>query len=84
MQCWSRDFMASVNGSWLHEGYIANAVPATTIGERVQDVPEVTASASLSYRHGITDTLSFIRRVDTNYVGSRIRYNRPSQLSAEL
>jgi outer membrane receptor protein involved in Fe transport len=64
--------VASVNGSWLHGEYIANAVPATTIGERVQDVPEVTASASLSYKHGITDTLSLIGRVDTNYVGSRI------------
>jgi iron complex outermembrane receptor protein len=64
--------VASVNGSWLHGEYIANAVPATTIGERVQDVPEVSASASLSYKHGITDTLSLIGRVDTNYVGSRI------------
>jgi iron complex outermembrane receptor protein len=64
--------VASVNGSWLHAEYIANAVPATTIGERVQEVPEVTASASLAYRHGITDKLALIGRVDNNYVGSRI------------
>jgi iron complex outermembrane receptor protein len=64
--------VASLNGSWLHGEYIANAVPATTIGERVQEVPEVTAAASLSYRRGITDTLSIIGRVDNNYVGSRI------------
>jgi iron complex outermembrane receptor protein len=64
--------VASVNGSWLHAEYIANAVPATTIDERVQNAPEVTGAASLAYRHGITDTLAFIGRVDNNYVGSRI------------
>jgi len=61
-----------VNGSWLHAEYIANAVPDTTIDERVQDVPEVTASASLAYRHPISDSLGFMGRVDNNYVGSRI------------
>ncbi len=64
--------VASVNGSWLHAEYIANAVPATTIDDRVQNTPEVMASGSLSYRHGITDSLSAIGRVDNNYVGSRI------------
>jgi iron complex outermembrane receptor protein len=64
--------VASVNGSWLHAEYIANAVPSTTIGERVQDVPELTASASLAYRHDITGRLALICRVDNNYVGSRI------------
>jgi outer membrane receptor protein involved in Fe transport/outer membrane protein OmpA-like peptidoglycan-associated protein len=64
--------VASVNGSWLHAEYIANAVPSTTIDERVQDVPELTASASLAYRHPINDSLGFLARVDNNYVGSRI------------
>jgi len=64
--------VASVNGSWLHAEYIANAVPNTTIDERVQNAPELTASGSLAYKHGITDTLSFIGRLDNNYVGSRI------------
>jgi iron complex outermembrane recepter protein len=64
--------VASLNGSWLHAEYIANAVPSTTIDERVQDVPEVTASASLAYRRGITDSLALIGRIDNNYVGSRI------------
>jgi iron complex outermembrane recepter protein len=62
----------SVNGSWSHARYVANAVPATTIDERVQDVPDVTAAASLAYRHPLSDTLGFIGRVDTDYVGSRI------------
>ncbi|MGB6356587.1 MAG: TonB-dependent receptor, partial [Steroidobacteraceae bacterium] len=64
--------VASVNGSWTHAQYIANAVPDTTIDERVQDVPEFTASGSLAYRHPINDSLGFIARVDNNYVGSRI------------
>ena len=64
--------IATVNGSWTHAQYIANAVPGTTIDERVQDVPEVTASASLAYRHPISDSLGFIGRLDNDYVGSRI------------
>ena len=64
--------VASANGSWTHAQYIANAVPETTIDERVQDVPEFTASGSLAYRHPINDSLSFITRVDNDYVGSRI------------
>jgi len=62
--------VASVNGSWLHAEYLANAVP--TIDDRVQNVPEISASGSLAYRHGITDSLAFIGRIDNNYVGSRI------------
>ena len=64
--------VASVNGSWTHAQYIANAVPTTTIDERLQEVPEVTAAASLNYRHGISDGLAIIGRVENNYVGSRI------------
>ena len=64
--------VASVNGSWTHAEYIANAVPGTTIDERLQEVPELTAAASLNYRHGITDRLALIGRVENNYVGSRI------------
>jgi outer membrane receptor protein involved in Fe transport len=64
--------VASINGSWNHAEYIANAVPTTTIDERLQEVPELTAAASLNYRHGITDGLAFIGRVENNYVGSRI------------
>jgi iron complex outermembrane recepter protein len=64
--------VASINGSWNHAEYIANAVPDTTIDERLQEVPEVTAAASLNYRHGIMEGLAFIGRVENNYVGSRI------------
>ena len=64
--------VVSVNGSWLHAEFIQNTVASTTIDGRVQNTPEITASGSLAYRHGITDTLAFIGRIDNNYVGSRI------------
>jgi iron complex outermembrane recepter protein len=64
--------VASVSSSWLHAEYIANTVPTTTIGDRVQDIPEITLASSLAYRHGISDSLTLIGRVDNNYVGSRI------------
>jgi outer membrane receptor protein involved in Fe transport len=64
--------VASVNGSWLHAEYVANVVPMATIDDRVQNTPELTASASLAYRHSITGELALIGRVDNNYVGSRI------------
>ncbi len=64
--------MFALNGSWSHARYVQNAVPDTTIDERVQNVPDWTSAASLSYKHSITDALRFIGRVDNVYVGSRI------------
>jgi iron complex outermembrane recepter protein len=64
--------IASLNGSWSHARYVENAVPATTIGERVQNVPDWTSAASLAYRHPITEAVHFLGRVDYAYVGSRI------------
>jgi iron complex outermembrane receptor protein len=62
----------SVNGAYSHARYVENAVPATTIGERVQNVPDWTTAASLVYRHGISAGLRFLARADYTYVGSRI------------
>ena len=39
---WYRAWSLSINGSFSHARYIANAVPDTTIDERVQNVPDVT------------------------------------------
>ena len=64
--------VASVNGSWLHAEYLANTVASTTIDDRVQNVPEITMSGSLAYRHPINDNVGFMARVDNDYVGSRI------------
>jgi iron complex outermembrane recepter protein len=64
--------VASVSGSWNHAEYIANAVPTTTIDDRVQNSPEIQLSASLAYRYPINDSLAIVSRVENNYVGSRI------------
>jgi outer membrane receptor protein involved in Fe transport len=64
--------VASASASWLHSEYIANAVPATTIDDRVQNVPEITLSGSLAYRRPLNDYVALVTRVDNNYVGSRI------------
>jgi outer membrane receptor protein involved in Fe transport len=64
--------VASVNTSWLHSEYLANTVASTTIDDRVQNVPELTLSGSLAYRHPISDNVGFLARIDNDYVGSRI------------
>jgi outer membrane receptor protein involved in Fe transport len=64
--------VASASGSWNHAEYIANAVPATTIDDRVQNSPELQLSASLAYRYPLNDSLAVVSRVENNYVGSRI------------
>jgi len=64
--------VASASGSWNHAEYIANAVPTTTIDDRVQNTPEIQLSGSLAYRYPINDWLAVIGRVENNYVGSRI------------
>ncbi len=64
--------LLSANSAWSHARYVANAVPDTTIDERVQNVPDWTGAASLSYRHGLTEGMRFLGRVDWTYVGSRI------------
>ena len=62
----------SANGSYSHARYVANALPDLTIDNRVQSVPDWTSSASLAYRTPLRAGLSFVSRIDNNYVGSRI------------
>ncbi len=62
-----------VNAGYSHARFVTNPVQATTtIGDRVQDVPDWTSAASLSYKQPITQGLSFLARVDNTYVGSRV------------
>jgi hypothetical protein len=68
--------IASANASWLHAEYTANGSADTTIDERVQDVPEITVSASLAYRYPLQNGLALTARVENNYVGSRIDATR--------
>jgi outer membrane receptor protein involved in Fe transport len=68
----AQGLLLAMNTGYSHARYVAGVVPGTTIDDRVQNVPDWTAAASLSYRTGISDTLHFISRVDYTYVGSRI------------
>jgi hypothetical protein len=40
-------------------------------GTPIQDVPKWTMSASIAYRHSLTDQLSLTARADNTYTGSR-------------
>jgi iron complex outermembrane recepter protein len=40
-------------------------------GTAIQEVPRWTGSASLAYRHSLTDALAVTARTDSTYVGSR-------------
>jgi iron complex outermembrane recepter protein len=66
------DLLFLLNGGYSHARYTANAVPGTTIGDRVQNVPDWTSAASLAYHHAISNKLAIVARVDNMYVGSRI------------
>lgn len=59
-------------------GYAHAAMVSTTLidagfnpGTPIQDVPQWTSSASIAYRHPLTDQLALTARADTTYVGSR-------------
>jgi outer membrane receptor protein involved in Fe transport len=59
-------------------GYAHAALVSSTLidagfdpGTAIQDVPQWTSSASIAYRHRVTEQLALTARADTTYVGSR-------------
>ena len=64
--------IVSVNSGYSHARYVAGEIPGTTLDNRVQNVPDWTGAASLSYRHPLTDSMHFTSRVDYTYMCSRI------------
>jgi len=65
--------MIMVDSGYSHARFVTNPVAATTtMDNRVQDVPDLTASASLAYRYPISDAFGIVGRVDNNYIGSRV------------
>ena len=68
-----RGLVVSANTAYTHAALASSSLIGSTFapGTPIQDVPRWTSSASVSYRHGMTDTLAFMSRLDTNYVGSR-------------
>jgi iron complex outermembrane recepter protein len=63
----------SANAGYTHATIATTTLPTAGIqpGSPVLDVPEWTSAASLSYRHGVSDKLAFMARVDNEYVGAR-------------
>jgi outer membrane receptor protein involved in Fe transport len=59
-------------------GYAHAALVSSTLidagfdpGTAIQDVPQWTSSASIAYRHRVTEQLALTARADSTYVGSR-------------
>jgi iron complex outermembrane receptor protein len=61
-------------GSYTHGRFVTAGFNGLSIatGDKLQNIPEVTTSQSLTYRHPLSDSLSLVARVDNNYIGSRI------------
>lgn len=67
------EFIFSANGGYAHAEIVKSNVLGVGIepGTAVQEVPNWTSSASLSYRHSLSDQLALTARIENDYVGSR-------------
>jgi iron complex outermembrane recepter protein len=62
----------SANGGYTHATFAVGSLEAgITPGTRVQDTPEHTVSASLAYRHDISNHLVLATRLENDFVGAR-------------
>ncbi|MBS0366578.1 MAG: TonB-dependent receptor [Proteobacteria bacterium] len=67
-----RGLVLSLNGAYTHATFAIGSLEAGILpGTRVQDVPERTLTASLAYRHALTDRLGFLGRIENSYIGRR-------------
>jgi iron complex outermembrane receptor protein len=68
-----RDLVVSANTSYSHAALVSSSLLDSGFnpGTPIQDVPRWTTSASIAYRHNLTDQLTFTARADNTYVGSR-------------
>jgi iron complex outermembrane receptor protein len=68
-----RDLVVSANTSYSHAALVSSALidAGFNPGTPIQDVPKWTMSASVAYRHSLTDQLSLTARADNTYTGSR-------------
>jgi iron complex outermembrane recepter protein len=68
-----RDLLVSANTSYSHAALVSTDLIDSGFnpGTPIQEVPRWTASASIAYRHALTDRLTFTARADNTYVGSR-------------
>jgi outer membrane receptor protein involved in Fe transport len=67
------DLVASVSSGYTHAALVSTDLlnAGFNPGTPIQDDPHWTGSASLAYRHSLTDKLAFTARLDSTYVGSR-------------
>jgi iron complex outermembrane recepter protein len=67
------ELVASVSSGYTHAVLVSASLLNSGFnpGTPLQDDPKWTGSASLSYRHALTDSLALTARADTTYVGSR-------------
>jgi iron complex outermembrane recepter protein len=67
------ELIFSGNTGYAHAQIVKSNVLGVGIepGTAVQEVPNWTSSASLAYRHTLTDQLAVTARIENNYVGSR-------------
>ena len=67
------DLVASLNTGYTHAALVSSDLLNSGFnpGTPIQDDPKWTGSASLAYRHELSDKLAVIARVDSTYVGTR-------------
>ncbi len=67
------DLVLSANTGYVHAALVSSTLlnAGFNPGTAIQDDPHWTASASLAYRHDLTDRLAATARIDSSYVGSR-------------
>jgi outer membrane receptor protein involved in Fe transport len=64
--------LLSGNAGYTHAYFAVGSTTAgIAVGSQVTDIPDVTSSVSLSYRHPITSELTFTSNIENDYVGKR-------------
>jgi iron complex outermembrane receptor protein len=76
----TQGLILTANAGYTH-ARIVEGLPGTGItpGEPVQNIPGLTSSVSLAYRHGLADNLAFTWRIENNYVAGH--YDVTSELN---
>ena len=67
------ELIVSANASYADAALVSSTLinAGFNAGTPIQDVPKWTYSASIAYRHPLTNGLTFTMRADNTYVGSR-------------
>jgi outer membrane receptor protein involved in Fe transport len=72
MAAMSPNLTLSANVGYTHATFVVGSLEAgIPAGTRVQDVPSLTSSVSLTYEHPITSNFTFTSRIENSYVGNR-------------